>query len=253
MRLQRTILAVLPTVLLVLPAGCASDDPVGPGPDTTIEGRVVAAETEAPVTGATVTADPGDHRGVTGTDGRFAVDVGAAGGTVYTVTAEKVGYGSLWIFASTTAPSTLHLELPWLGRAEVPEHGFRVRATLASGGLEAPTITWRVEAENGEAESIGPITLEGSLDRDVPGGLDADVFDLGAEGGEIDLEIGKDGRSYTVRFDALAAGVTLRVFDLTVPSTGAGTICHFLEGEAENPGPAFEYSDSSCLARPVDG
>lgn len=247
----RTTIAILAVFLAI---GCAADGPAGPSDGHTLRGVVVAADTEAPVAGATVSIEPGARRVTTGADGRFAFDFDAPRASTLTLTVEKSGYSRVRVDVPPSSPSTLNIALPPFDRIEAPSHGFRVWAEVVDGGLDHPTITWRVEVENREATILGPISVEGRLDFQAR--LTEESFELREPApGEIELEIGADGRSFTARLDALAPSSGLvEVLRFTVASPGPDrTICYFVEGEADADGATLRYEDSSCLTTPIGG
>ncbi len=245
----------LATMLALVTVGCSSDSlPSTVPPGDAISGVVVDADTEAPVAGATVTAEPDGRSAVTGADGRFAFGFEAPRPSTVTLTVERVDYSRVRMHVPPAWHRDLEVALPPFDRIEASSHGFRVWAQVVDGGLDHPTITWSVEVENHEMAPLGPVAIVGRLD--FPAGLTEESFDLRAAApGEVELEIGDDGRSFTVRLDALAATSGLvEVLRLTVASPGPdSTICHFVEGEADGDGATLRYDDSSCLTTPVSG
>ncbi|MBW3660638.1 MAG: carboxypeptidase-like regulatory domain-containing protein [Gemmatimonadetes bacterium] len=248
--------STITTLVLFLAAGCSSDGPVAPPEDATIQGRILDANTRESISAATVLIEPGSVSVTTGVDGRFAFALQAPRQETFTLTVEKSGYSRVQVALPPSTPSTsLEIELPPFDRIEQPDHGFRVWAQVVDGGLEQPTITWRVEVENREATTLRPVSITGRIDP-FPGRLTEDSFELHQEiSGEIDLEIGEDGRSFTATFDFVPPMFpSIEILDLTIVSPGPDTIiCHLVEATAGMNGTNLEHDDSSCLATPVAG
>lgn len=247
MNVFRTTLAI---VAVFLASGCASDGPAGLANGHAIEGVVLAADTKAPLAGATVSIEPGARSVITGADGRFAFDFDAPRASALTLTVEKSGYSRVRVDVPPSASSTLDVELPPFDRIETPDHGFRVWTVWVEGGLDVPSLTWALEVENREAARMGPVTIEGAVDPWIRGRLTEDSFSLREEVvGEIDLQIGEDGYSYTARLDGLdPTGSPVEILELTVSPDPDRITCHLVEADSEAGGETLENKDSSCLA-----
>lgn len=242
--------AIIPILAVFLVVGCASDGPAGPPDGSSLEGVVLAADTRAPVAGATVTIEPGARVVTTGFDGRFAFEFEAPRESTVTLTVEKSGFSRVSMDVRPAGPSSLEVELPPFDRIETPDHGFRVWTVWVDGGLEESTITWTVEVENREAARTGTVTIESVVDPPILGRLDEGSFVLREEAvGRIDLAIGEDGRSFTARIDGLDPTTSaVEVLELTVSPQPNRTICHLVEAEAGSGSDTLEDKDSSCLA-----
>lgn len=212
-------------ILCLIVAGCDSVGPEDGGEEnaTAIEGQVLNAATDAPVSGATVTTIPATRSSTTDAEGRFELEAIAAG--EYTVIANASGYNSntatVTVEDGQRGEVSIALSEEQEGEEPISRQGPLVPLDVGN--------SWIFQAEGAQDPYHFDITQRGTIDGKTFYRL---LLDYGA------------GKQVTNQFVSDSTANGTRVGTILLVTTNTGNRATFYKYLVED-GASYEYTDPS--------